>query len=180
MALGFRRDTGWMAVFIHDGPNGDTVTFIVYVDDLVMLGGPRMLKIIEAVREQIEMDDPAELQKYLGVHHAKEVVQSSGHELTTYAFEMRGYFNAIGERFIKETGLKLTNVSTPNAPDLPVEDFILLHEKPGNLERSSRSHSSWLTCMDPGWHFQRFRLSFSAWPHLLRSGPLKPIGGCIV
>jgi hypothetical protein len=98
-----------------------------------------MLKIIEAVREQIEMDDPAELQKYLGVHHAKEVVQSSGHELTTYAFIMRGYFNAIGERFMKETGLKLTNVSTPNAPDLPVEDFILLHEKPGNLEKFALS-----------------------------------------
>ena len=31
--------------------------------------------------------------------------------------------------------MKLTNVSTPNAPDLPVEDFILLHEKPGNLEK---------------------------------------------
>ena len=60
IALGFKRASGWMAVFIHDGPNGDTVTFIVYVDDLVMLGGPRMLKIIEAVREQIEMDDPAE------------------------------------------------------------------------------------------------------------------------
>jgi hypothetical protein len=134
LALGFRKATRWMAVFFHDGPNGDTVTFIVYVDDLVMLGGRRMLKIIEAVREQIEMDDPTELHKYLGLYHDKEAVQSSGHELTTYAYEMRGYFYAKGEQLTKETGLKLTNVSTPKATDLPVEDFILLREKPGALE----------------------------------------------
>ena len=80
--MGFKKAAGWMAVFIHEGPNGDSVTFIVYVDDLVMLGGPRMINIIEAVREHIEMDDPADLQKYLGVYHAKEVVAMSGHELT--------------------------------------------------------------------------------------------------
>ena len=63
----------------------------------------------------------------------------SGHEVTTYAFEMRGYFNAIGERFIKETGLKLKHVSTPNAPDLQVEEFIELHERPGTLETGALS-----------------------------------------
>ena len=39
LQLGFKKAAGWSAVFIHEGPNGDTVTFIVYVDDLVMLGG---------------------------------------------------------------------------------------------------------------------------------------------
>jgi hypothetical protein len=134
LTLGFKKVEGWMAVFIHQGPNGDTVTFIVYVDDLVMLGGPRMIKLIGAVREHIEMDEPAGLQKYLGVHHAKECVELGGHVQTTYTFEMRSYFNAIGERFIKETGLKLTRVSTPNAPDLTTEEFIELHERPGTLE----------------------------------------------
>ena len=63
----------------------------------------------------------------------------SGHELTTYAFEMRGYFNAIGERCIKETGLKLKHVSIPNAPDLQVEAFIELPERPGTLETCALS-----------------------------------------
>ncbi len=33
LMLGFNKAEGWMAVHIHDGPNGNTKIFIVYVDD---------------------------------------------------------------------------------------------------------------------------------------------------
>ena len=54
--------------------------FIVYVG---VLGGIRMIKTIESVREHIEMDEPAGLQKYLGIHHAKDMVEIGGHMQTT-------------------------------------------------------------------------------------------------
>ena len=47
----------------------DVVVFVVYVDDLLMFGGPQLELVLSKVRREIKMDDPEEIGKYLGCNH---------------------------------------------------------------------------------------------------------------
>ena len=68
--LDFKLVEGWSSVFILHAGTEHTIAFVVYVDDLLMWGSRYLLEIIKRVRENIEMEEPADLQKYLGcVHH---------------------------------------------------------------------------------------------------------------
>ena len=52
----------------------DVVVFVVYVDDLLMFGGPNLQPVLSKVREVINMDDPEEIGKYLGCNHEFKTV----------------------------------------------------------------------------------------------------------
>jgi hypothetical protein len=67
--LGFEEVEGWTATYVLNAADSHVVVFVLYVDDLIMFGTERITEIIEKVRANIKMDDPAELQKYLGVVH---------------------------------------------------------------------------------------------------------------
>ena len=68
--LGFSTIEGWSAVYTIKMEDGFVAIFVVYVDDLVMYGSPKVHEVIQRIRKTIDMEDPGDLQKYLGcIHH---------------------------------------------------------------------------------------------------------------
>ena len=67
---GFKTVEGWPSVYVKvDG--AEVCAIVVYVDDLLILGGDLADREIREIRKTIEMEDPsAEVGKYLGCGHS--------------------------------------------------------------------------------------------------------------
>ena len=63
--LNFTIVEGWPSVFILYPDGVATVSFVVYVGDLAMEGTEFLVDIIAEIRKNIEMDEPADFQKYV-------------------------------------------------------------------------------------------------------------------
>ena len=66
ITLEFKTIDGWPSVYVRELDNNDRIIICVYVDDLAILGPKAMYPVLEALRKEIEMDDPHTLNKYLG------------------------------------------------------------------------------------------------------------------
>ena len=65
ITLGFKTIDGWPSVQIREVNNNDRIIICVYVDDLVILGPKATYPVPEALRKEIDMDDPHTLNEYL-------------------------------------------------------------------------------------------------------------------
>ena len=59
--LEFKTTDGWPSVHVRELSSNDRTIICVYVDDLVILGPKAMYPVPEALRKEIEMDDPRTL-----------------------------------------------------------------------------------------------------------------------
>ena len=80
--LEFFEPEGWTATYILYESATHVVVFVLYVDDLIMFGTGRVLEIVKKVRANIKMDDPTQLQKYLGVVHHVIRKETGGETIT--------------------------------------------------------------------------------------------------
>ena len=72
---GFETVDDWPSLFVRretagrgDG-KGELSMILVYVDDLLIFGSEKIDPIIAEIRKEIEMDDPAPIDQYLGCSH---------------------------------------------------------------------------------------------------------------
>ena len=138
--LDFKLVEGWSSVFVLHPETEHTVAFVIYVDDLLMWGSSHLIQIIARVRENIEMEEPSDLQKYLGcVHHiSRKLVH--GEVITEVEFDMSKYFVSALEQYLEETGEKMTKASTPFAPRQSSEELDELLSVPGKLANRAPSY----------------------------------------
>ena len=81
-----------------------TVSSVVYVDDLVMVGTEFLVDIIAEIRKDIKMDGPADLQKYLGcVHHVTQKMVE-GETIANVTFDMHDELHPGSDRSILGAG----------------------------------------------------------------------------
>ena len=107
----------------------DVVVFVVYVDDLLMFGGPQLEPVLSKVRREIKMDDPEEIGKYLGCNHKFVTVGPT----TTIVWEMRDYLISAIDEYKAVTGLtSITPASTPFAADESNDVYLRRLSKPGH------------------------------------------------
>ena len=98
--LGFTEPEGWAATYVLRAADSHVIVFVLYVDDLIMFGTARVNEIIAKVRINIKMDDPTNLQKYLGVVHHIMRKETNGEVLTEITFDMEQYFRSAVEDYI--------------------------------------------------------------------------------
>ena len=117
-ALGFVEPEGWTATFVLHADVTHVVVFVLYVDDLIMFGTSRVNEIIEKVRANIKMDDPSDLQKYLGVVHHIVRKEVGGETITYIEFDMAQFFKSAVDDYVQLSGATLTKAASPFAPRL--------------------------------------------------------------
>ena len=123
LRLSFTVVEGWPSVFILYPDGVATVSLVVYVDDPVMVGTEFLVDIIAEIRKNIKMDEPSDLQKYLGcVHHVTQKMVE-GETITNATFDMKNYFQAAIDQFLELATEKLNEVNTPFAPRLAPEEL---------------------------------------------------------
>ena len=131
LRLNFTIVEGWPSVFILYPDGVATVSFVVYVDDLVMVGTEFLVDIIAEIRKNIKMEEPSDLQKYLGcVHHVTQKIVE-GETITNVTFDMMNYFQAAIDQYLELATEKLNEVSTPFAPRLAPEELDALMAERG-------------------------------------------------
>ena len=139
ITLEFKTIDGWPSVYVRELKDNGRIIICVYVDDLVILGPKAMYPVLEALRKEIEMDDPHALNKYLGCFHHFLETTANGEKLTTIQFDMADYFRSACEIFIAETGETLKPASTPFAPEINSEDLDHLLNTPGKFSGKAAS-----------------------------------------
>ena len=133
--LEFIEVEGWNAVFIKHYSKEHVVIFVLYVDDLVIAGSGRVEEIVAEVRNSIRMDEPAAMQKYLGVIHHIVGREANGERITEICFDMAAYFRSAIEDYLQISGSKLTKAASPYAPRVESEELDKLLATPGKLEK---------------------------------------------
>ena len=120
---GFDKIDGWPSVCYKavesKGGAREVHVLIVYVDDLIMIGGPALDGIIADVRREVEMEEPSRLDKYLGCHH--KIARSV--DITHVQWSMSDYLRSAVSMFEAETGNKLTPAPTPFVTEVSREQF---------------------------------------------------------
>ena len=139
LVLEFTTIEGWPSVFKLTLGEQHVIIFIVYVDDLLMLGTERMHHIIRELRKTIKMEDPQEMGKYLGCLHHIAKHEAQGELITEIAFDMRQYFRSAVEQFVEVTGVKLHPVASPYAPRLAANELDRLMAMKGELAEHAAS-----------------------------------------
>ena len=139
ITLEFKTIDGWPSVYVRELNKKDRIIICVYVDDLVILGPKAMYPVLEALRKEIEMDDPHPLNKYLGCFHHFLETTVNGEKMMTIQFDMADYFKSACEIFVAETGETLKPASTPFAPEINSEDLDHLLSTPGRFSSKAAS-----------------------------------------
>jgi hypothetical protein len=140
LALQFNTIEGWPSVYVKSFENNRRVIFVLYVDDLVMLGPPELKPLIVTLRQKIKMEEPSDLYKYLGCFHYFAEEQLNGARIMTVQFSMADFFRSACEIFMEETGERLRGAPTPYAPDIRQEDLDALMSKPGKYASRAASY----------------------------------------
>ena len=137
--LGFTTIEGWPSVFKLVLDQTHVMVFVVYVDDLLMMGTPRIMGIIEKLRVNIKMEDPKDMGKYLGCLRHVSSREVNGDRITEISFDMREYFRSAIEQFVEITGKKLTPAASPHAPRLSPEETEKLLAQKGEFAQHAAS-----------------------------------------
>ena len=137
--LEFTEVDGWSSVYVLDMGPSHVACFVLYVDDLVMFGSHRVDGIIVELRKTISMDDPSDLQKYLGVFHQIVRKEVHGETITEIRFDMEHYFRSAIDDYIKMSGSTLTKVTSPFAPRLEKEELDKLLGQDGKMAKNAAS-----------------------------------------
>ena len=133
ITLEFKTIDGWLSMYVRGLNNNDRIIICMYVDELVILGPKAMYPVLEALRKEIEMDDPHTLNKYLGCFHHLLETTVKGEKMMTIQFDMADYFKSACEIFVTETGETLKPAPTPFAPEVNSEDLDHLLNTPGKF-----------------------------------------------
>ena len=139
IALEPKTIDGWPSMYVRELNNNSRIIICVYVDDLVILGPKAMYPVLEALRKEIEMDDPHTLKKYLGCFHHFLETTVNGEKPVTIQFDMADYFRSAFEIFVTETGETQKPASTPFAPEINSEDLDNLLNTPDKLSAKAAS-----------------------------------------
>lgn len=137
--LGFTTIEGWPSVFKLVLDQTHVMVFVVYVDDLLMMGTPKIMGIIDQLRVNIKMEDPKDMGKYLGCLHHVSSRKVNGDRITEVSFDMREYFRSAVEQFVEITGKKLTPAASPHAPRLSPEETEKLIAQKGEFAQHAAS-----------------------------------------
>ena len=131
--LEFQKVEGWPSVHILYPEAEMTIGFVIYVDDLIMVGSVYLETVLVKLRATINMEDPSDLQKYLGCVH--EIVRKAvkGEVITSIKFDMTKYFQAAIDQYIELSGEKLSKAPTPFAPKIDPAELDRLMNEPGKL-----------------------------------------------
>ena len=107
---------------LDEGPE-HMACIVVYVDDLVMFGSKRLMDVIRDLQKVIQMEEPKEIGKYLGVIH--DIIRSDQgkHTITKVTYDMEKFFRSALEEYVKIAPWKLTEVVTPFAPRLAQDEL---------------------------------------------------------
>ena len=110
---GFAPEQGWPSVYCRSlkVDNVDCcLCFVLYVDDLVMLGPKKALAdLLVPIRKEILMEEPTPLDRYLGCHHKFTV---NGKSVKT-VIDMTKYFESKVKIFEEERPVDLKKVESP-------------------------------------------------------------------
>ena len=135
------------------------IIVVAYVDDLILVGMDLAPGLLEAIRREIKMEDPAPLHKYLGCKHE---YKKTG-ELTTMTWKVGEYLKSSCDHFEEVAGIKLNPAATPYATEIPRDRMDENLNSPGKWGSMSAS--------------LLMRLMFPARSDA-QNGVLKPTGGC--
>ena len=131
--LTFVTVEGWPSVFVLYPDETHTIAFVIYVDDLVMTGPDYIMTVIQKLRESINMEDPGQMQKYLGcVHHITQKM-NFGETITEIRFDMIKYFENAVTEYEKVKHEKISKVDSPYAPRVGDAELERLLAESGNL-----------------------------------------------
>jgi hypothetical protein len=137
--LEFTTVEGWPSVFVLYPDAINTIAFVIYVDDLVMTGPDHIMKVIDEIRKTIQMEDPGQMQKYLGcVHHVLQK-KNFGETLTEIRFDMIKYFVNALEEYRKINDDKMQKVESPYVPRLADGELDNLISNPGKMANHAAS-----------------------------------------
>ena len=137
--LNFETVEGWPSVFILYPDDVHTIAFAIYVDDLVMTGPDHVLEVIDRIRKDIVMEDPGQMQKYLGcIHHVVRKMKG-GETITQVAFDMQKYFESALAEYRELNSEKLHKVDSPYAPRLNDKELDSLLAQPGKMAAHAAS-----------------------------------------
>ena len=99
----------------------------------MMWGSKHLVEIIKQLRNKIEMEEPAALQKYLGcVHHISQKLVK-GETITSIEFDMTKYFESAIEQYLELAVDKLTKAASPYAPKVSSEELDELLAQEGRM-----------------------------------------------
>ena len=136
----FEAVEGWPGVYIRGAGTAQLIVIAVYVDDLLILAGEAILKVfIPELREQVEIEDPANISKYIGCHYSVNTTGAAPNRITTVLHDMTDYMISSFRIYEDVTKLKLKKVDTPYAPELPKGQTLMLLEAPGVLGQHAAS-----------------------------------------
>ena len=133
--LHFYEVEAWPSVFVNET---DGLAVIIYVDDMVALGPPAKLEtFFNRLAQQIKFDKPADLSKYLGVHHVFTHDKAAGER--AYDLSMADFIRSTVDVYVQKTGKTLKAADTPYAPELPKDQTARLMTTPGEFAKHSAS-----------------------------------------
>jgi len=138
LKYGFSTIPDWPSIYILiktiDGVRR-IIIIIVYVDDLLMVGGAGLLPLLAQIRLEIEMDDPTPIGRYLGCYHHITRSGVPGKVVTKCVWEMSGYFEQALQIYREDTGLTVKPATSPYAPDIPSDELDHLLATPGKYQK---------------------------------------------
>ena len=140
LMLEFNMVEGWPSIYVKNFENNKRVVFVLYVDDLVMLGPSELIPLIATLREKIKMEEPSDLYKYLGCFHYFAEERLNGARIMTVQFGMAEFFRSACDIFMEETGERLRGAPTPFVPDIRQEDMDAPMSKPGKYASRAASY----------------------------------------
>ena len=121
--LEFQRVEGWPSVYVLKQKVGPmNIVFVVYVDDLVMVGDKNIVEVIKKLRSEIAMDEPADLKKYLGCVHEIFRKKVDGETITNIVFNMQNYIESAVAQYREVATLQLVKAASPYAYRLADEE----------------------------------------------------------
>ena len=133
--LGFQEVEAWPSVFVNDETG---LAVIIYVDDMLALGPRSKLQpFFKELAKHINFDEPADLSKYLGVHHV--FAENSKSSTRSYSLSMADFIRSTTEVYEQKTGKSLKPADTPYSPDLPKDQTERLMTQPGVFAKHSAS-----------------------------------------
>ena len=130
---GLKTIEGWPGFYykslVKNGRKA-SVMIVTYVDDLIMIGIDLVPGLLEALRKEIDMEDPHPIQKYLGAAHKFRLDKN----VTTIGWDMTNYLVTACKAFEDATGIKLKQATTPYAPSLDKDKMDENLSAPGKLQ----------------------------------------------
>ena len=138
LKYGFVTIPDWPFIYIRiatvDGIRR-VIIIIVYVDDLLMVGGKGLLPLLAQIRLEIEMDDPTPIGRYLGCYHHITRSGVPGKQITKCVWEMTGYFDQALQIYRDDTGLSVKPATSPYVPEIDSAELDLLLNTPGKFQK---------------------------------------------